>query len=330
VTAEARARALLYLSQFIGAEVTAAFLQKTSAHCAPAGIPHVHSLQEGIYKPKGSLHAFCIWSRSVVGGAAAIYPDVLHVERDGTWRMDYAPKHGGLTRAANRSLLKAMEDHLPVLAIATSRARETPGGARYRILGLAMVESFDNASAVFQLRGATPAILDGLRFAQPDDESLAQVEIRERLALPMRLGESRPTYAASRPVRESAFASIVMEEYRRQCCVCGSRFVLREGSERVLVEAQAAHIIPVKELGPDDPRNGVSLCRRHHWAFDAGLFTVTDALLFRLSPAVSRAERRRFDLEEYDGEPVSRPVRESCNPDPMALEWHQSHVFRSA
>jgi putative restriction endonuclease len=112
--------------------------------------------------------------------------------------------------------------------------------------------------------------------------------------------------------------------------VCGALFVLRESGRGTLVEAEAAHIIPVRENGPDDPRNGMSLCPRHHWAFDAGLFTVTAGFLVRLSPAVARAERRKFDLEEYDGEPISRPVRESCVPDSRALEWHQDRVFRAA
>jgi putative restriction endonuclease len=26
--------------------------------------------------------------------------------------------------------------------------------------------------------------------------------------------------------------------------------------------------------GPDDPRNVISLCRLHHWAFDNGLFSI--------------------------------------------------------
>ena len=107
-------------------------------------------------------------------------------------------------------------------------------------------------------------------------------------------------------------------------------FVLREPGKGPLVEAEAAHLIPVHAKGLDDPRNGISLCRRHHWAFDAGLFTVTAGLLVRLSPAVSRAEQHRFDLVEYDGELVAPPVRESCEPDPRALEWHHEKVFRAA
>ena len=327
---EQRARALLYLSRFIGTEVPAAFLQKTAEHCAPAGIPHIHSLQEGIYKPKGSPHAFCLWSRSAVGGASAVYPDELHVESNGTWTMDYAPKDGGLESAVNRSVFKVMEDKLPLLVIATSRPKSSHGGARYRILGLAMIENFDAGADVFRIRGASTAVVEGFKAVNTDEAELAQVEIREHLILPMDLHEPRATYTASRAARSRAFGSIVLEEYRRQCCVCSSMFVLREPGKGPLVEAEAAHIIPVHAKGPDDPRNGISLCRRHHWAFDAGLFTVTAGLLVRLSPAVSRAEQHRFDLVEYDGELVARPVRESCEPDPRALEWHQENVFRAA
>jgi hypothetical protein len=259
-----------------------------------------------------------------------VYPDTLREEPDGSWRMAYAPKDGGLDSAVNRSLFKVMEDGLPILVIATSRSKDAPGGARYRILGLAVIEEFDQSGSVFVLRGASSAVLSGLSVGRPDEDALAQVEIREQLVLPMTLSGPRATYTATRTVRARAFTSIVLEEYRRQCCVCGALFCLRTNARSALVEAQAAHIIPVDKQGPDDPRNGISLCRRHHWAFDVGLFTITDGLLVRVSPAVSRAEQRRFDLEEYDGESIGRPAHESCVPDPNALEWHQERVFRAA
>lgn len=173
MTPEQRARALIYLSRFIGTEVPASFLQQTAENCAPAGIPHIHSLQEGIYKPKGSPHAFCIWSRSAVGGASAVYPDELQVEPDGTWTMQYAPKDGGLESAVNRSLFAVMAEGLPLLVIATSRPKASHGGARYRILGLSVIEKFDAAVGVFRLRGASGAVLEGLSNVDSNDEDLA-------------------------------------------------------------------------------------------------------------------------------------------------------------
>ncbi|WP_244531481.1 HNH endonuclease [Halogranum amylolyticum] len=41
-------------------------------------------------------------------------------------------------------------------------------------------------------------------------------------------------------------------------------------------EVEAAHIYPRSENGADDPRNGLALCKLHHWAFDSGWLAVSD------------------------------------------------------
>lgn len=77
--------------------------------------------------------------------------------------------------------------------------------------------------------------------------------------------------ASQRLVRDPAFRSIVLEAYEAVCAVCGDPLRSEARSE-----LEAAHIVPVAERGPDEVRNGLSLCVRHHWAFDAGVFTLTD------------------------------------------------------
>jgi len=243
--------------------------------------------------------------------------------------MDYAPKKDGLDRAANKGVLACLQDRLPVMVIATTRTKDAAGGARYRMLGLAMIESYDGAANVFRVRGCTDAVSESLRGVAAEEE-LEEVYLRDRLLLPFELADRRSSYRSPREIRDRAFRSIVLNEYRRQCCVCGALFLLKQEGKDPLVEAEAAHIIPVDKQGPDDPRNGLSFCRRHHWAFDHGLFTVTDARLVRISPAIRRAQVRRFDLEEYDGEEISGPARESCLPDTSALAWHHARVFRVA
>jgi predicted restriction endonuclease len=39
-------------------------------------------------------------------------------------------------------------------------------------------------------------------------------------------------------------------------------------------EVQGAHIYPKGRDGSDDLRNGICLCRRHHWAMDAGWISI--------------------------------------------------------
>lgn len=327
MTSEQRARALIALSRYFGTDQSAGFYRDTREQCPQAGIEHIHPLTQGIYKPAGSPYALTIWSQSAVGASAEIYPDTFAPLGDGSWSMQYAPMRGPLDRGVNAALMACLRDGVPVLAIVTVVPRTAPGGARYRLLGPARLVSFDTAGQRFVLEGHSPAITRGLAAALPRDDELEEFDIRGGLVVPFQIGEKRVRYVASRAARDKAFQRIVLEEYRNQCAVCQSIFVLRE-MDRSYVEAQAAHIVSVEALGPDDPRNGLSLCRRHHWAFDNGFFCVTDSLEVRVSAAVGRAIRQRFDLEEYDTHPLVPPAHVSCQPSLEALAWHRREVFK--
>jgi len=328
VNLEQRAKAFLKLARYTGREVSADFLRKTSDHFPKAGITRIHHLIEGIYKPAEDDYALCIWSRSAAGHDTEIYPDDVSIRKDGTWTMNYAAKSGNLEVGVNRSLFNCMKDNVPILVIVTTKPSGSPGGAKYRLLGPALIEDFNPANRRFSLIGCSAVAASELsrRYTQ---EEAAQMELRSRLIVPFQVGLDRAQYQSSRKSREHAFRHIILEEYRCQCSVCQAKFLLRQDPREPLVEAEAAHIIPVEHKGPDDPRNGLSLCRRHHWAFDKGLFTITDGRDIKVSPAVLRAERRRFDLEEYDGSPMTPPASEACHPDEQALHWHQEKVYRS-
>lgn len=322
-----RVQAFIALSRYTGIEVPAEFLRRTSEHFPQAGIPRIHNLAEGIYKPANDKYAFCIWSRSAAGKDQEIYPDALKPHPEGGWTMLYSAKKGNLESAVNQSLFACMEDKVPVLAIVTSVPSTSPGGGRYRILGPAVIEHFDPASRTFQLRGATDFVASQIGKEELSEDTLLLM-IRNRLILPFQAREDRKEYKTVQKAREKAFRSIILEEYKCLCAVCQSKFYLRQQNSEPLIESEAAHIIPVDHKGPDDPRNGLSLCRRHHWAFDNGLFTVTDARNIKISPALMRAERKRFDLEEYDKEPLIPPVNELCKPDEQALHWHQQNRYK--
>ncbi|MHB8094602.1 MAG: HNH endonuclease [Candidatus Aminicenantales bacterium] len=221
-----------------------------------------------------------------------------------------------------------MRDKVPVLVVARSTPVDAPR-VLYRIMGPAFIESFDTATNRFAMMGASSLLLDHVsRYATIDQTAL--MEIRSRLILPFNIGGVRQSYVTDRDIRDRVFRKILLDEYRGQCVVCQSKFMLREEGKEPLIEAEAAHIISVSASGSDDPRNGLSFCKRHHWAFDTGLFTVTDGRTIKVSPSMARAERRRFDLEEYDREPLVGPAHEICRPHESALHWHQKRVFRQA
>jgi len=324
---EERALAFLALSRFTGVDVTSRFLRQTEEHFPQAGIPRLHNLAEGIFKPAGDSYALCIWSRSAAGQDREIYHDVFSPQSDGSWKMYYAAKAGSLDSAVNRSLFACMRDIVPLLVIVTARSKESPRGARYKILGPAIIEGFDTISRRFLLRGCSSLVTSQIVRPENEEESI-RLSIRNQLIMPFQVKEKRADYFTRRDIQDRAFRNVILEEYRCLCAVCQSKFILRQKKNEPLVEAEAAHIISIKARGPDDPRNGLSLCRRHHWAFDNGLFTVTDSNEIKVSPSVLRAERRRFDLEEYEGEPLVPPAHEICRPNEEALHWHQRRKFR--
>jgi len=327
MTPEQRTKAILELNKFTGVDVSADFLKNTSEHFANAGVPRIHSFFEGIYKPAGDRYAFSILSQSAILKDQEIYPDEVRFQADGSWEFQYSAKKTSLEAEPNKSLFACLEDKVPVLVV-VKVTRGSQEGARYRLLGLALIEEFDPISRRFIMRGASAPLIEQVN-RYDSLESAALVDIRSRLITPFLMGHIRESYITNKEAREKAFRRILLEEYRAQCAVCQAKFLLREEGKASLIEADGAHIISVSAAGPDDPRNGLSLCRRHHWAFDSGLFTVTDAKTVKVSPAVLKAERRRFDLEENDGESLVAPAHEICRPHEEAIHWHQKRVYRA-
>jgi hypothetical protein len=321
-----RIHVLSTLAKFTGVDVTAQFLRKPLEHLPNLGIPVIHNLAEGIYKPASDRYAFSIFSKSASGMDREIYPDRFRREVDGSWTMLYSAKKGSLDSASNKSLFACMRDKVPVLTIVTSAKRNYSGGARYRIMGPALVEQFDPTQRMFLMRGYSETIFHQIaEYQTPRDAAI--YSMRGSLFLPFKSEENREFSVAERAIRDGAFRAIMLDEYRCQCVVCQSKFYLKQAESDVLIEAEATHIIPIADRGPDDPRNGLSMCRRHHWAFDNGLFTITDVKSIKVSPAVQRAERRRFDLEEYDGQSIIGPASDVCRPAEEALHRHQKCIF---
>jgi 5-methylcytosine-specific restriction endonuclease McrA len=323
---EKRFRAIMQLSQFTGVDLSSEFIRNTEEHFPSAGIPRIHHLIEGIYKPGDSQYALCIWSRSALGKAREIYPDSFHQDKDGSWTINYAAKKGPLDSGVNRALFACMQDKVPVLVLVTSQPRSGTQRAKYRLLGPAIIEDFDPATRRFFMRGCS-SLLDK-QISQYDQNQAVITSLRNRVITQFKVQEDRNISQYEQKQRDRAFRQIVLEEYRRQCALCQSKFVYREKDRPDLIEAEAAHIISVENNGTDDPRNGLSLCRRHHWAFDHGFFTITDARVVKISPAILRAQVVNFDLEEYESQPISAPARSSYEPHDEALHFHQEQVFR--
>lgn len=116
-----------------------------------------------------------------------------------------------------------------------------------------------------------------------------------------------------RKTREAAFREGIYEIYDG-CAICGAYLEAPDGGHNL----EAAHILPKSENGPDVLQNGLALCARHHWAFDAGWFEITTDYEIRVTDAPDLAGYD--ELNAYDGTSLRLPGREDLRPHPAYIK----------
>lgn len=125
-------------------------------------------------------------------------------------------------------------------------------------------------------------------------------------------------------VRDQGFKRTMRRIYDHRCALCGIRVTTAEGRTAVI----GAHIIPWSISHNDDPRNGLSLCRLCHWAFDEGLMTVNTEYVVRTSPQLNSAGNMPAHLAPLNQRGMIRPNDPDYLPASDSLTWHLKKVFR--
>ncbi len=124
-------------------------------------------------------------------------------------------------------------------------------------------------------------------------------------------------------VRSASFRSGVISLYEHRCALCHLKVVSSRGQFIV----DGAHIKPFAKFRDDRLRNGLSLCKNHHWAFDRGWFGIDDE--YRLVVPGDRASETApagaRTMQDYHGQVILLPARADYLPDPEALQWHRQH-----
>ncbi len=94
-------------------------------------------------------------------------------------------------------------------------------------------------------------------------------------------------------LHQAKFRARVMKAYQHRCSIC------RLGHEKLL---DAAHIIPdAEEAGVAEIRNGLSLCKIHHAAFDGNILGIDPDLMIHV---------REDILDEIDGPMLQHGIKE--------------------
>lgn len=119
-------------------------------------------------------------------------------------------------------------------------------------------------------------------------------------------------------VRHALFPKVVKSLYQDACTVCDLAARTEKGSGIV----DAAHIMPFGLFHNDDPRNGITFCKNHHWGFDAGWFTISDEYKILVSPQLQNGLGY-----VTSGSSIRLPSNTIYAPAKAALTWHRDTKF---
>lgn len=185
--------------------------------------------------------------------------------------------------------------------------------------------SDERVTELVEEHGSVEASLFDTESQEPSEAEIeeAAVELEDAVDDAPQLTEDEEKFTESkRRARDSAFSRLVKKAYDETCAVCGSTRETPDGRP----EVEAAHIYPREENGSDDVRNGIALCRLHHWAFDSGWLSLTDDYEILVADASDRDGY--YEFKQLEGEQIRLPDDEKLHPDPLFLEKHRElHGF---
>ncbi|MDQ2056327.1 HNH endonuclease [Halobellus sp. H-GB7] len=246
-----------------------------------------------------------------------IYDDDLGQGDDFTYLGEGVREKGNQKEtAANTALIDAIQDPIPIYLFTSQE-----GIDEYEYRGLVEVQDYsyvsDGERMVYQFE------IQRLGISSWEAYQEAEEELEERTETTPELTEDTTEYTTQEPkVRSSVFARKVKQNYDYTCAACGARRFSPEGQP----EVEAAHIYPKSEDGADDPRNGIALCKLHHWAFDCGWFSVDDDLQIVVKEGVDQTIPDEIADLSQDGLRV--PSANKIQPHPLFLEEHRKrHGF---
>ena len=128
---------------------------------------------------------------------------------------------------------------------------------------------------------------------------------------------------SDKKIREPGFRRAIMRIYDYTCVVCKLQILTLNGES----VTEAAHIIPFTNSNNDDVRNGISLCKLHHWAFDRFLFSVDESFSVTVSDLMTENGPAEWKLASLNGKGILLPEQQELYPAKEAFAWHREKML---
>jgi len=165
--------------------------------------------------------------------------------------------------------------------------------------------------------------IEGLtKKIQEIDESFEYEKQLQKLVNTRFLKEPKIDFSGLPPSRDPAFRRLVLDAYDETCCICGMQ--LQNSSGISIIDA--AHILPFSKFHNDDVRNGLSLCKLHHWLFDHGIISVDNYYKVNVSRKIEYEWPEKL-VTAFEKEKIILPKEKKYYPSTIALTWHKTKIF---
>lgn len=212
---------------------------------------------------------------------------------------------------ANIGLIKSNENNRPIYFFKQHEAR-----GKWQYLGIMEVLDYNyikkNNFMTYEFK------LKKLNLDLPPLISTEKKDIEYLAMTTPELTDDTDYSHYERKKRYAAFSRIIKGIYDNRCAVCGKKRFTNSGYP----EVEAAHIYPKSKNGSDDPRNGISLCKLHHWAFDNGLFFIRNDYSIKINSRIEGDDNYE-EIWRYKNNNINLPQKEKYKPDILFLTEHR-------
>ena len=255
------------------------------------------------------------WSKIIVGRNPNFAMPFFHLKGDKFWHL--SPNTGQEDRLKKVRRIRKISDLLEIVNHASLDAEF------FILLTNSQDREVIRQTLVNKYFPDFKPVIESLLAEEQQIGEYGQLLIREVAEHPF-VHQVVPEPIKENPIRSTAFRREIMRMYDYTCAVCRLRIVTMDGESAT----EAAHIIPWGIAQNDDVRNGISLCKLHHWAFDKGLISLSKTYRVMVSDFISEEGPTELMLRELSKKGILLPEHKLLYPAQDALTWHREAVFR--
>lgn len=122
--------------------------------------------------------------------------------------------------------------------------------------------------------------------------------------------------------RSRKFVEEVLDAYQRKCAICTQSIRLGDS----LIGIDACHVKPLQHFGDDNVKNGIALCKIHHWALDRGAVSISQDMSVLISKKLNGNKLFEY-FTSFENLKLFVPRDSASVLSVKNVEYHMEYIF---